>query len=117
MAVWQWEELGDGDDGELDDNGCVLDPSTKASVRMGNARKGLRLEYEEGNRLMKALETKLDRDDHAKGQMNFHKQMHEGLRARGMEADLPPEEDDAVEEEEEEEDEDDMEYYVDKDEV
>ena len=40
MAVWQWEELGDGDDGELDDNGCVLDPSTKASVRMGNARKG-----------------------------------------------------------------------------
>ena len=117
MAVWQWEELGDGDDGELDDNGCVLDPSTKASVRMGNARKGLRLEYEEGNRLMKALETKLDRDDHAKGQMNFHKQMHEGLRARGMEADLPPEENDDAEEEDEDEDEDDMEYYVDKDEV
>ena len=73
-------------------------------------------EYEEGNRLMKALETKLDRDDHAKGQMNFHKQMHEGLRARGMEADLPPEEEDAAEEEDDE-DEDDMEYYVDKDEV
>ena len=61
---------------------------------------------------MKALETKLDRDDHAKGQMNFHKQMH-GAPARGMEADLPPEEDAA---EEEDEDEDDMEYY-DKDEV
>ena len=57
-------------------------PQHKASVRMGNARKGLRLEYEEGNRLMKALETKLDRDDHAKGRMASQADARGAPRAR-----------------------------------